>query len=123
MSSFGGPGQGYQWPQSPGGIAVDAKGNVWITAAGLETPPAGARGRAAVDPDAVGPPGGARGGDAARGAAPGRGRGAGAPAGPADAHVLKFDKTGKFLLQIGTPGKNRWARQSDDLESSGCSGD
>src|SRR5438876_8847245 len=115
LSHFGGPGQGYQWPQSPGGIAIDAKGNVWITAAGLETPPAGGRGRAAVDPDAVGPPGGARGadadargargGDAARGAAPGRGRGAGAPAGPADAHVLKFDKTGKFLLQIGTPGK------------------
>src|SRR2546430_16008408 len=90
LSHFGGSGQGYQWPQSPGGIAVDAKGNVWITAAGLETPPAGGRGRAAVDPDAVGPPGGAargaeaggagarggaaaRGGDAARRAAPGRG--------------------------------------------------
>jgi len=105
LSHFGGPGQGYQWPQSPGGLAVDAKGNVWITAAGLETPPAGGRGRAAVDPDAVGPPGGAARGDAARGAAPGRGRGPAAPAGPADAHVLKFDKTGKFLLQIGTPGK------------------
>src|SRR5262249_48933432 len=110
VSSFGGPGQGYQWPQSPGGIAVDAKGNVWITGAGLETPPAGGRGRATADPDAVGPPGGGRGGEAARGGdagargAGGRGRG-GAPAGPADAHVLKFDKTGKFLLQIGTQGK------------------
>jgi len=106
LGHFGGPGAGYQWPQSPGGIAVDAKGNVWIAAAGLETPPpAAGRGRAtaAADPDAVTP---ARGGDApaaARGA--GRGRGAAAPAGPADAHVLKFDKTGKFLLQIGTPGK------------------
>src|SRR5437870_770042 len=76
LSHFGGPGQGYQWLQSPGGIAVDAKGNVWITGAGLETPPAAGRGRATVDPDAVGPPGGAardgeargaRGGDAARG--------------------------------------------------------
>src|SRR5436190_8047663 len=118
LSHFGGPGQGYQWPQSPGGIAVDAKGNVWIAAAGLETPPPGGRGRAAVDPDAVGPPGGARGGaargadaaagsgrgEAARGAAPGRGRGPSAPAGPADAHVLKFARDGKFLLQIGTPG-------------------
>src|SRR5437870_3525651 len=48
----------------------------------------------------------ARGGDAARGAAPaGRGRGAAAPAGPPDAHVLKFARDGKFLLQIGTPGK------------------
>ena len=25
LSHFGGPGQGYQWPQSPGGIAVDAR--------------------------------------------------------------------------------------------------
>ena len=104
LSHFGGPGQGYEWPQSPGGIAVDAKGNIWIAAAGVETAPAGARGRAAVDPDAVGPPGGARGTEAARGATPGRGRG-GAPAGPPDAHVLKFARDGKFLLQIGAPGK------------------
>src|SRR5919204_6763942 len=65
VSNFGGSGQGYQWPQSPGGISVDAKGNVWIAAAGLETPPAGGRGRATVDPDAVGPPAGARGVEAA----------------------------------------------------------
>jgi DNA-binding beta-propeller fold protein YncE len=121
VSNFGGPGQGYQWPQSPGGIAVDAKGNIWIAAAGLEPAPPGGRGRATApaDPDAVGPAPGARGrGDAARGGdatarggdaaarggADGRGRGP-APAGPADAHVLKFAKDGKFLLQIGTPGK------------------
>jgi hypothetical protein len=108
LSSFGGPGQGYQWPQSPGSLAVDAKGNVWITAAGLDPAPPGGRGRgaAAADPDAVGPAAGARGraGDAAApGAAPGRGRGG--PVGPADAHVLKFARDGKFLLQIGTPGK------------------
>jgi DNA-binding beta-propeller fold protein YncE len=79
LSHFGGPGQGYQWFQSPGSLTVDAKGNVWVTGAGLE--PA--------------PPGAARG----RGAAP-------APATPAaaDAHVLKFSKTGQFLLQIGKPG-------------------
>jgi DNA-binding beta-propeller fold protein YncE len=114
VSSFGGPGQGYQWPQSPGGIAVDAKGNVWIAAAGLDTPPAG-RGRGTADPDAVGPPGGARGADAGggrargdaegRGAPAARGRGPAAPAGPPDAQVLKFGKDGRFLLQIGTPGK------------------
>src|SRR6266536_1432095 len=60
LANFGGPGQGYQWPVSPGGIAVDAKGNVWVTAAGLDAAPAGGRGRAAVHPDAVCPP--ARGG-------------------------------------------------------------
>src|SRR5439155_5325495 len=122
LSNFGGPGPGYQWPQTPGGIAVDAKGNVWIAAAGLEPAPPGGRGRgttAAADPDAVPPAGGrgerGRGRGAEEGAQPpgargaeaggaGRGRG-GAPAGPADAHVLKFARDGKFLLQIGTPGK------------------
>src|SRR5437762_12341162 len=69
LAHFGGPGEGYQWPQSPGGIAVDAKGNVWVTAAGLEPAPAGGRGRGRAndDPDAVP-------------AAPGRGRAADAPA-------------------------------------------
>jgi len=119
VSSFGGPGQGYQWPQSPGSLTVDAKGNVWVTAAGLEPPsaPGAARGRANtanVDPDAPAPAARGRGaapggGDApARGAAPapaGRGRGAAAPAATTDAHVLKFAKDGRFLLQIGTPGK------------------
>ena len=39
VSSWGGPGAGYAWPQQPGSIAVDAKGNVWIAAEGLETAP------------------------------------------------------------------------------------
>ena len=115
LAHFGGPGQGYQWPQSPGSLAVDAKGNVWITAAGLEPAPAGGRGRGRAndDPDAV-PAAPARGrADAAAGgdtapARGGRGRGAAGPAGPpppGDAHVLKFAKDGRFLLQIGTPGK------------------
>jgi DNA-binding beta-propeller fold protein YncE len=93
VKAWGGPGAGYQWPQSPGSLAVDAEGNVWLTAAGLEAPPTQpARGR----------------GDAVVGEetpAAGRGRGRGAPAGPADAHVLKFSGDGKFLLQIGAPGK------------------
>ena len=81
LSSFGGPGQGYQWPQSPGALTVDAKGNVWVPAAGLEPAP----------PPAPG----------ARGAAPA----AAATPPPGDAQVLKFSRDGKFLLQIGAPGK------------------
>ena len=110
LSNFGGPGQGYQWPQSPAGISVDAKGNVWVAGAGLEPAPTGGRGRVTgsnADPD--GAAGRGRGEAGARGAAPaqaagGRG-GPPAPTGPPDAHVLKFAKDGKFLLQIGTPGK------------------
>jgi DNA-binding beta-propeller fold protein YncE len=94
LSSWGGPGQGYQWPQSPGSLAVDAKGNVWITAAGLE--PAPARGRGPNDPTAAEQPAAAGGR---------RGTGAAAPPAPGDAHVIKFSRDGKFLLQIGTPGK------------------
>jgi DNA-binding beta-propeller fold protein YncE len=93
VSNWGGPNPGYAWPQSPGSVAVDGKGNVWITAAGVEPPPTTpARGR----------------GDAVVGEAPaptpGRGRG-GPPPGPPDAHILKFTRDGKFLLQIGEPGK------------------
>ena len=87
VASWGGPGQGFDWPQSPGAIAVDVKGNVWVTAAG--PPPATGRG-------------GQRGGAARGGGA--RGGGAAAPARPPDAHVLKFSRTGQFLLQIGKPG-------------------
>jgi DNA-binding beta-propeller fold protein YncE len=95
LTSWGGPGQGYQWPQSPGGLAVDGKGNVWITAAGLV--PAPARGRGPNDPTAAEQPAAAAGR---------RGGGTPAPPVPADAHVIKFSRDGKFLLQIGTPGKN-----------------
>jgi DNA-binding beta-propeller fold protein YncE len=103
-------GTGYDWPHDPAGIAVDDKGNVWI-GSGLPTSslPA-ARGRGPA-PAAGAPPAarGAAGAPVAAGdaAAAGRGRGGApaAPAPPADAQVLKFDKTGKFLLQIGKAGK------------------
>jgi DNA-binding beta-propeller fold protein YncE len=72
-------GNGYDWPASPSGIAVDDKGNVWI-GSGLPTPAAAPAGRGRGGPPAAPPP-------------------------PADAQVLKFDKTGKFLLQIGKAGK------------------
>jgi DNA-binding beta-propeller fold protein YncE len=66
---WGGPGQGYEWPESNHGIFVDHKGNVWI------------------------------GGNGAK-----------------DAHVLKFTKDGKFLMQVGRSGNNKG---SNDLENFG----
>jgi len=90
VSSWGGPGEGYDWPESPGGIAVDANGMVWIAAAGFPEAPAGrGRGRGAAG-------GAAAAGDAAATPAP-------APR-PIDAHVLQFTRAGKFVRQIGKPG-------------------
>jgi hypothetical protein len=57
VRSWGGPGPGYEWPQSNHGVHVDYKGNVWI------------------------------GGN-----------------GDKDAHLLKFTKEGKFLMQVGKMG-------------------
>lgn len=59
VRAWGGPGQGYEWPQSNHGIHVDHKGNVWIGGNGEK-----------------------------------------------DAHLLKFTKEGKFLLQVGKFGGN-----------------
>jgi DNA-binding beta-propeller fold protein YncE len=69
IRSWGGPGEGYEWPESNHGIHVDYKGNVWI------------------------------GGNGAK-----------------DAHILKFTKDGKFLLQVGHYGKSGG---SNDLENFG----
>jgi DNA-binding beta-propeller fold protein YncE len=77
ISHWGGPGEGFEWPQSTGGISIDHKGNVWIAAAGLPEATAG------------------RGQGAAPTAAPR----------PQDAHVIKFSGAGQFLLQIGRAGK------------------
>jgi DNA-binding beta-propeller fold protein YncE len=79
VGHWGGPGEGFDWPSSPGGMAVDTKGNVWITAAGVDpAPPSGRGGRGTATPPA--------------------------PPRPIDAHVLKFSRAGKFLLQIGKAG-------------------
>ncbi|HVZ19739.1 MAG TPA: hypothetical protein VG871_01685 [Vicinamibacterales bacterium] len=34
LQAWGGPGQGYEWPETEHGITVDAKGNVWIGGSG-----------------------------------------------------------------------------------------
>src|SRR6266851_3962827 len=69
VKSWGGPGPGYEWPQSNHGIHIDYKGNVWIGGNGEK-----------------------------------------------DAHVLKFTKDGKFLMQVGKLGGKAG---SNDLENFG----
>ena len=114
VASWGFGGSGYDSPVSTGGIAIDAAGNLWIAAAGVPEPAAAAAGATGVVP-------GARGAAGAAGATAGRGRGetvipgaegapvntgrGNAPAGPADAHILKFTRDGKFLMQIGKAGE------------------
>ena len=93
LGHWGGPGTGYDWPVTPGGIAVDSKGNVWITAAGW--PEVAARGGGAGR-RAGGAPGAAAGSPAPTPAAP-------PPPRPFDAQILKFSRAGQFILQIGKP--------------------
>ena len=57
VQSWGGPGAGYDWPDSEHGIFIDYKDNVWIAGNGDK-----------------------------------------------DTNILKFTKTGKFLMQIGHHG-------------------
>ena len=67
VRAWGGPGAGYEWPESNHGVHVDYKGNVWIGGNGQK-----------------------------------------------DAHILKFTRDGKFLLQVGRYGGNKG---SNDLEN------
>jgi DNA-binding beta-propeller fold protein YncE len=90
IGHWGGPGQGYDWPVSNHGITVDYKGNVWI----------GGNGRGA----AVAPP--------TQAAALNESQPGGGPFN--DNMVLKFTQDGKFLMQIGHPGKSKG---SNDLEN------
>src|SRR5438445_13623141 len=76
VKSWGGPGAGYDWPDSNHGITVDYKGNVWIG-------------------------GNSRGPD---------------PKGYHDNMVLKFTQSGKFLMQIGHPGKSQGSNDTENLK-------
>src|SRR5437867_7367056 len=68
IGHWGGPGQGYEWPDSNHGITVDYKGNVWIGGNGAPTAP----------PGSAGPRGAAgRGQPPAQGTAPSEGQTAG----------------------------------------------
>jgi DNA-binding beta-propeller fold protein YncE len=79
VNAWGGPGKGYDWPDSNHGITVDYKGNVWIgsNGAGLE--------------DSV------KGFDVH------------------DSFLLKFTKSGQFLMQIGKPKQSKGSNDPADL--------
>ncbi len=68
LRHWGGPGQGYEWPDSNHGIHIDYKGNVWIGGNGMK-----------------------------------------------DAHILKFTKDGKFLMQVGRYGKNGGSNDTENF--------
>ncbi len=88
IGHWGGPGEGYDWPSSNHGIDVDYKGNVWIGGNGRGATPA----PLASDESKMG--------------------GAGAVH---DSMVLKFTQSGKFLMQIGKPGKSKGSNDTANL--------
>jgi len=87
VNSWGGKGQGYDWPDSNHGITVDYKGNVWIGGNG--------RGGGQLATANEGQVGGVQ------------------PFN--DNMVLKFTKAGKFLMQIGKPGKSKGSNDIENL--------
>ena len=69
VQAWGGPGQGYEWPETEHGVYVDSKGFVWI------------------------------GGNGAK-----------------DHQILKFTKTGKFVMQIGRAGQSKGNADTQNLK-------
>jgi len=105
ISSWGGPGQGYDWPDRNHGVTVDYKGNVWIAGNGRGNPPVTARGPAT----------GVRGeAPVARGAL-NEEQVSGVQGYFNDAMVLKFSQAGKFLMQIGKPGQSKGSNDTENL--------
>src|SRR5260370_5138331 len=88
IGHWGGPGEGYDWPSSNHGIAVDYKGNVWIGGNGRGQQPAAL----AADESKMGAAGAVH-----------------------DSMVLKCTQEGKFLMQIGKPGKSKGSNDTENL--------
>ncbi len=95
LASWGGPGPGYDWPDSNHGITIDYKGNVWIGGNGRGAQAAAGRGRGRGADDEEGQIGGVQ------------------PFN--DNMVLKFTQAGKFLMQIGKPGRSKGSNDIDNL--------
>jgi len=94
IGHWGGPGQGYDWPDSNHGITVDYKGNVWIGGNGRGTPPGSTSKKKEGTPmeDQTSAAGYYH-----------------------DNQVLKFTQDGKFLLQIGKPGMSKGSNDTANL--------
>ncbi|HYR83272.1 MAG TPA: hypothetical protein VE422_04260 [Terriglobia bacterium] len=99
IGHFGGPGAGYDWPESNHGVTVDYKGNVWI----------GGNGRG-QQPGARGARGGARGEQVLN-----ENQTGGIQGYFNDAMVLKFTQAGKFLMQIGKAGQSKGSNDTENL--------
>jgi len=105
LKSWGGPGEGYNWPDSNHGITVDYKGNIWIGGNGRGAPAGGAgRGR------------GGRGAGAATGDQTAYNEGqVGGTQAFNDNMILKFTQEGKFLMQIGKPHQSKGSNDVANL--------
>jgi len=96
IGHWGGPGEGYDWPDSMHGIAIDPDGNVWI----------GGNGRARPAPGTVSEAISITRGDVANGAS--------VPF--HDCMLLKFTPQGKFLMQIGKAGQSKGSNDIANLQ-------
>ena len=92
LRHWGGPGNGYDWPDSNHGITIDYKGNVWI----------GGNGRGAQLP-------------APRRAARLTNRLRPRPIPTTTIMVLKFTQDGQFLMQIGKPHHSKGSNDVENL--------
>ncbi len=96
INSWGGPGTGYDWPDSTHGIFVDYKNNVWIGGNGRGKAPGAAAGRAGgfvLDETPV----------------------VGVTGYYNDSMLLKFTADGKFVMQIGKPGQSKGSNDVENL--------
>jgi hypothetical protein len=105
IGHWGGPGEGYDWPDSNHGITVDSKGNVWIGGNGR----GGTGGRGAIGGSDEEVPAGGRG---AKGGTKG---GGGGFQSFNDNMILKFTQDGKFLMQIGKPHQSKGSNDIENL--------
>jgi DNA-binding beta-propeller fold protein YncE len=100
IGHWGGPGQGYDWPLNNHGITIDYKGNVWIGGNGRGQPPGNSAPQARAD---------------GRQATQDEGQIAGVQGYFNDSMVLKFTQSGKFLMQIGKPGRSKGSNDVENL--------